>query len=473
MNTVRATLMDGCTVDFIPDMRGEGGMKQVYFTADKAAVICFYKDEAIGKEPQRIKRLEAILGKFNPTTNPQDGDYWKTLFCWPTGIVVQPRLGVMAPAYPENYLFTTGPWTGKEKQGTWFSRPKLRRMLPQEERGTWIDYLKCCILMARAVRRLHQAGLAHADLSCKNVLVDPSTGQSIVIDIDSLVVPEIFPPDVEGTRGYIAPEVLATIHLPFQDPNRQYPSIRTDQHALAVLFYEYLLLRHPLQGPKTYPAPSGDEQERLEMGSQALFIEHPTDRSNRPHDLQVPYTALGPHLSDLFHRAFVQGLHVPNARPAAIEWERGLMKTWDMLFPCPNPACSHTWFVLSDLARVECPFCGAKPRGPVPLLKLHTRRPPGPWRQDGHVVVYHNLSLFKWHAFDHVFPGPRADRTPQAYCVFHQGQWLLINQNLTFLTSPSGNKVPAGHAVALEDGACILLSQEPHGRMAQVQIIQA
>jgi len=193
MNTVKATLKDGRTVDFVPDMIGEGGMKQVFFTPDKATVVCFYKDQTTGPDTQRIARLEAILGKFNPTMDPKSGDYWKRLFCWPTGIVIKPYLGIIAPAYPGNYFFATGPWKGKEKEGRWFSSPKLRPMLPDLERGTWINYFKLLILMARAVRRLHQAGLAHSDLSCRNVLIDPSSGQSIVIDIDSLVVPQLFP----------------------------------------------------------------------------------------------------------------------------------------------------------------------------------------------------------------------------------------------------------------------------------------
>ncbi|MEI2422567.1 lipopolysaccharide kinase InaA family protein, partial [Arthrospira platensis SPKY2] len=133
---------------------------------------------------------------------------------------------------------------------------------------------------ARAVRRLHNAGLAHSDLSNKNVLIDPTSGECLIIDIDSLVVPQLFPPDVLGTRGYIAPEVLSTIHLPLNDPQRKHPSTATDQHALAVLLYQYLLGRHPLEGPRTYPATSAEEQERLEMGSKALFVEHPRDISN-------------------------------------------------------------------------------------------------------------------------------------------------------------------------------------------------
>ena len=36
---------------------------------------------------------------------------------------------------------------------------------------------------------MHAAGLAHSDLSYKNVLVDPITAKASIIDIDGLVVP--------------------------------------------------------------------------------------------------------------------------------------------------------------------------------------------------------------------------------------------------------------------------------------------
>jgi len=113
------------------------------------------------------------------------------------------------------------------------------------------------------------------------------------------------------------------------------------------------------------------------------------------------------------------------------------------------------------------------PANPLPVLKFRTERRPGQWMADGQLVVYHDLTLFKWHAFDNLFPSPEVDHTPQAYCAFHQGQWLLVNQHLESLTSPGGNRVPPGSAVELTDGAQIRLSQEPHARMADVQIVKA
>jgi protein kinase-like protein len=483
MSVVKATLKDGRTVEFVlvPDPPA-GGMKKTYFSPDRSYVVQFFHDHSVGQDPQRLARLDFILGRYNPTLPEAEGgargvtktsaEYFKRLFCWPTGIVVQPDIGIVAPTYPPNYFFDKGPFKGLEKEGRWFTSTRLRGMLPEEERGTWINYFKLCILMTRAVRRLHAAGLAHSDLSCRNILIDPSNGQSVVIDIDSLVVPNLFPPDVAGTPGYIAPEVLSTMQLDLRDPNRVFPSTRTDQHALPVLIYEYLLSRHPLKGPRVNSTLSTEEDEHLSMGAKALFVEDPNDPSNRPKDLKIPCSVLGPHLSDLFTRAFSKGLHSPNDRPSAHEWERGLVKTWDMIHPCRNPSCSHKWFVLHDQSKVQCSFCETKARGPIPILRLRKEGRPGQWLLDAQVVVYDGIYLFKWHVFDNVFPGEEADRTPQAYCQFYQGQWILVNQALPSLTSPSGNRVPQGQAVVLKHGAQLRLAQEPHGRIAEVYMVE-
>jgi hypothetical protein len=486
MNGAQATLIDGRRLDFVPEVIGDGTMKEVYFTPDRKSVVCFYKDAAASSDPVRLQRLEWILGKYNPTVprdqggaaqNAVEASYYHRLYCWPTAMVSKPRFGFLAPAYPDNFFFHSGPdfLKGKEKNGMRFIGLKNRSLLEKfapAELGSWINYFALCVQMARAVARLHVAGLAHSDLSPNNVLVDPAKGSSIMIDIDSLVVEDLFPPDVVGTKKYIAPEVLSTLHLPLKAPQRKHPNTKTDQYALPVLIYQYLLRRHPLEGRRVPPVKTAEEQDLLAFGSQAIFCEHPTDASNRPQeDSYVPCMALGPFLSDLFMRTFVKGLHAPNERPTALDWVRGLIKTWDLVMPCANRACSHKWFVLQT-PHVRCPFCGERPTNSIPLLQLRAERRPGQWMSEGQLVVYHNLPIFKWHAFDNVIPGAEADRTPQAYCVFHEGRWLLINQHLSSLTSPSGNRVPPGQAVELKDGAQIRLSQEAHGKVAAVQIIR-
>jgi hypothetical protein len=474
MSTLTATLSNGRTIAYLPEVHGEGGMKRVHFTADRRSVVCFFKDQGLRLDPNRMARLQAILGKFNPTTDAQTGRYFRELFCWPTGIVVAPQLGILTPAYPKNFFFAGGPWQGKEKEGRWFSSPKLRKMLPAGERGHWANYLQVCLGMARAVRKLHLTGLAHSDLSCKNVLIDPPGGRCAVIDIDSLVVPGVFAPDVLGTPGYIAPEVLATQHLPFEHRDRKLPSNRTDLHALAVLIYEYLLRRHPLRGPKVNGTTT-EEDELLSMGSKALFIEHPNDSSNHVSNLAVNHTQLGPYLPALFERAFVEGLHNPPARPGADEWENALTRSQDLLLPCGNSACEEKWFPYAgDPPR--CPWCRWEQTEPLPVLDFHY--PPagrrGQYRAESHCLTGHDgRCLHRWHVYRNVRPAEGVDAEVLAYIARQQGQWLLVNRALDSLVSPAGNWVPRGQGCVLHEGDEVLLAQEDHGRLATVRMVPA
>ena len=56
-----------------------------------------------------------------------------------------------------------------------------------------------------------------------------------------------------------------TAHLNKNDPNRKWPSIDTDRHALAVLNYMYLFYRHPLRGSKVHDIHDEQQDERLAM----------------------------------------------------------------------------------------------------------------------------------------------------------------------------------------------------------------
>lgn len=225
MNSLRVRTIDGREIEFLdnPDPP-VGGEKVVFFSPDKQFVICFFRS-GVHDRSERRRRLEKIvLGQFNVTLG-EGGDYWKSHFCWPTGLVdgdpnlpsyfIQahslqyPTLAVIAPAYRTNFYFKNSRGSIVEGDSRWFTGEKSRRLVPASNRGNILSYLRICTKLARAVRKLHFRGLAHSDLSNKNVLVDPKNGDACVIDIDSLVVPGIAPPSVIGTPGYIAPEVVA------------------------------------------------------------------------------------------------------------------------------------------------------------------------------------------------------------------------------------------------------------------------
>jgi serine/threonine protein kinase len=485
-NIAEAILLDGKRLPYvIKDNPPRGGMKYTYFAPDKSYVVQFFNDPSIGNSPHMLGRLDAIVGKYNPTRSESEGGaignsaetakYFADKFCWPMAIVESPEFGIVCPAYPSNFFFTESSSTlidldGKDKKSNWFTS-KNRNYLNRSELGDFRSMLQMSIMLARSIRRMHQAGLAHSDLSNNNVLIDPKSGRSIVIDIDSLVVPGLYPPEVVGTRGYIAPEVLATLGLPFTHPGRKLPSVETDLHALPVLIYEYLFFRHPLIGPKIYSPDSSEEDDFLALGSMATFIEHPTDHSNRPNDLRLTINDLGVDLAGLFVRAFVDGLKKPFNRPSAMEWEKALVKAWDLLHKCDNPSCPAQWFILHNVRNPVCPHCGTRVKREDLLrlrLKSEIRGRQGQWIEINEINVYHNMPLFKWHVFSNVHPGEKADITMQAYVCKYNGQWILVNHNISGMISPGGSLVPIGQAVLLKDGVVFRASIEPKGMLIEV-----
>jgi len=468
-----------------------GGMKDVYFSPDKSYVVAFYRDVQDANSKERLRKI--VTQYFESFFNREGGDYYKDLYCWPTDMVESnKKVGIIVPCYNSNFFFKKGYASsdiikGKEKEGKWFASPKFRNKqfalrLDESELGNWLSYFQVCVNISRGVKRLHAAGLAHSDLSYKNVLVDPVSKSAAIIDIDGLVVPGLFPPDVIGTADFIAPEVLATKHLNISDPQRKLPSRVTDLHALAVMIYMYLLYRHPLKGGKVYDL-DPEKDDLLSMGEKALFIEHPTDKSNRPNLNQVnqkelpwadvnklPYSITGPYLKELFDQAFITGLHQPNQRPLAEMWEQALLKTTDLMQPCSNPSCEQKWYVFDNTNRPKCPFCGTPHKGTLPVLDLYFQFKPSVWRPENHrLMVYHNQYLFQWHVNKNVIRNEKLtaeQKVPVGYFTFHNNKWVLVNQKLTSLKDLTEDKeVPINSMVELTDGKKLLLSKEEGGRV--------
>ncbi|WP_080964148.1 helix-hairpin-helix domain-containing protein [Rhodopseudomonas palustris] len=495
MNVQKLLASNGNTYEVSFAEAKHGGMKDVYFTTDGSHVVAFYRKKL---DPAGRDRVEQIVSNYRTRILSQEGgEYWKSIFCWPAGTVESGgMLGIVVPAYERHFYFEYGSRDGdklgirgREKVGKWFASASHRnRFLDAREKGDWLSYFRICILLSRGVRRLHAAGLAHSDLSYNNVLVDPTSGRICIIDIDGLVVPGKYPPDVVGTPDFIAPEVVATNHLARNDPARKLPSNMTDRHALAVLIYIYLFYRHPLRGGKIHDLdPTRDET--LSMGHNALFVEHPRDASNRirldtikKSDLpwadtaRLPYSLSGPHLAPLFEGAFIEGLHDPGKRPNANSWEEGLIKTVDLLLPCRSPNCETGWFVYPETTADCCPFCGTRIDRSVPVLHLYSKRSANSnYVADNHsIVVYDGLSLFRWHIDRNTFPNERLsveDRRRVGYFQFHQSKWYFVNERSSSLCDVTGDKrqIPQGSPLELKPGTKIQSETDDRGRLLVVE----
>lgn len=485
---VTLTASDGSTVEFYDEIKAQGGVKDVYFSTDKTYVVAFYRKNL---SPAEKDRLSNIVGPYHKRIfESPEGNYWKEYLIMPTKMVKwNEKTGVVLPFYPKRFFFSGGPFDGQEKQGKWFASAKLRnKFLPADQKGTWLSNVHMCLKIARAVRRLHAAGLAHSDLSYKNVLVDPISGNACIIDADELVVPGKYDAGVLGTPDFIAPEVMATRELKLGDPNKKLPSINTDRHALAVLIYMYLLNRHPLRGGKVWDIdPAKDEA--ISMGEKALFIEHPTDKTNRvkPQELdksqlpqgdptKLPYTICGPYLKKLFDRAFIDGLHNPLARPSAAEWEDALVKTCDLVQPCQNSKCEAHWYVFDNTTKPKCPFCGQEYKGQLPILNFYYAPSHGKYMSENYrLMVYDKQTLYKWHSNNLVSANEKTsaeDKKPVGDFHFHNGQWILINRRLPDMYDATDKKpIAIGGYVPLTDGRQILLDKGQGGRLVVVQLV--
>ncbi|MFK7996805.1 MAG: lipopolysaccharide kinase InaA family protein [Granulosicoccus sp.] len=473
-----------------------GTMKDVHRTEGGENVLAVFREPLKEQGRDRLKALVDIY-RARVIEGP-GGEELSSLYRWPNDTATfNGKTAVLVPAFDARYLFEHGSVgndklsiRGKEKQGKWFASAYHRNVyLHPAERGHWTDSLSICRRIAQAVRRLHAGGLAHSDLSYRNVLVDPGSGSACLIDIDGLVVPGKFAPDVTGTPDFIAPEVVRTRDLPIDDPLRIHPSIETDRHALAVLIYLYLTGRHPLRGRKVHDPDDADIDEQLAMGKDALWIEHPKDISNRPDigearegDLpwidadDLPSRELcGPVLEPLFTRAFMDGLHTPNNRPTAEEWERALVHTRDILIPCSNDECYMGHFVFLNTTTAHCPLCKTRYVHSIPVMNFYTKRTGGSFRPEGHqMVAIENKDIMAWQTDRFSFDNERLESDKVA-CVARierdDDRWFFLNvAGEQMMDASSHEPIAIGDRVELQEGVKILLSKEDGCRLAYIQM---
>jgi hypothetical protein len=188
---------------------------------------------------------------------------------------------------------------------------------------------------------------------------------------------------------------------------------------------------------------------------------------------KLPYNITGPYLKALFDQAFITGLHHPEVRPNADNWEQALLKTTDLMQPCSNPSCDQKWFVFDNTAVPKCPFCGTALKGTLPVLDLYYQFKPTVWKPENHrLMVYNNQYLFQWHVNRNVVRNERltADqKVPVGYFTFHNGKWVLVNQKLPTLKDLTDERmIPMGSMVDITDGKKLLLSEEEGGRVVMV-----
>ena len=234
-------------------------------------------------------------------------------------------------------------------------------------------------------QKLHSLGYSYGDLSFGNAFFDPDTGDILICDNDNVVVNGTSDHNVQGTIGFMAPEIIR---------GEKGPSTETDLFSLSVLLFYMFMLHHPLEGAKEASIKCLDLMAREKLyGKEPLFIWDPIDASNRPiagyQDNAIIYWRLYPKfIRELFMTAFTKGLMEPKERIVENQWKRAFLSLKDRLMRCPH--CSAEVFY-NDTSKLSvattCWACHHTLESPL-LLEIAQK----PIVLNKHTVIYpHHL----------------------------------------------------------------------------------
>lgn len=296
--------------------------------------------------------------------------------------------------------------------------------------------------LADSYRKLHSRGLAYRDISGGNAFFDPVAGDVAICDNDNVSV-DGQPAGINGTPGYMAPEIVLGVAA---------PSRETDLWSLAVLLFYLFMNGHPLIGKAELSVHCLDPaaQKRL-FGERPVFIQHPTNDSNRPvpgvHSAPIARWPVYPaFLRELFTRTFTEGATVPNARTTESEWQQALIRLRDLITAC---RCDRENFFDATRSRQACISCGATLPSPV-RIRLGTSPTPSV------VVLRPGTVLYPHHLDDHRrydFGSPVAELVENPN---RPGLWGLRNLGDRQWTFPASDgtarHVVQGQTVPLTDG---------------------
>ena len=490
-NLITLIANNGIKYQFVDKIIGTSSIVDVYFSSDERYVLSLYHNQVSRQEweDKQIEQVKILIDEYAKLISKYaKGEYWRDLFNYPLAHVEwNGRFGVILPTFNKQFFFERGRFQGKEKETKWFVSAKLRnKFLEADQIGTWNNYFLICLKIAQMAKLLHQVGLVFSDLSYNTFLIDPLSGSACLTSYDQLVRFNN-PCYTLPSADFVPPEYIAN-RMPNIDDNKCYiANIETNNHALAVLIYLLLLYRHPLRGGKVHDMDS-TKNEELTMGVKALFIEHPTDKSNVPNieilsplelpqgDInKLPYTICGPYLKDLFDKAFIDGLHNPVKRPIAEDWVTALSKTMDLLLPCKNPVCESKWFVFDNSTKPRCPFCGKEYSEKLAILNFYYQTDKGTYLYENYrLMIYDKQYLYKWHINNLTTSEDMflyENRIPVGDFYLSNGKWYLRNLALDNLYDKDLNiKIEIGNSIELSNGKKILLSVEDGGRLVVVQL---
>jgi len=413
----------------IESLLGSGGQGEVYQAnlSGQLVALKWYYPEYLKSDVEQRARLQNAIYKGSPSNR----------FLWPIDLVSSPSINGFG------YIMQLRPIQYKN-----FADLMKRRIDPSFRALVTAGYQ-----LADSFLQLHAQGMCYRDISFGNVFFDPDTGDILICDNDNVAINGEQVTGILGTPRFMAPEII---------DGRAKPSSQTDLYSLSVLLFYLLMIHHPLEGASELKIKCLDSPAMNKLyGSEAIFIFHPSDQSNRPvkgyHDNSLIFWPIyTKFIRDLFTKAFTEGIKdAQNGRIRESEWREAMVKLRDSIVYCSN--CGEQNFHDFDNNSIDnsrpCWNCN-KP------INLPTRIRIG--RKI--VMLNHDSQLFDHHVnpqnlFDFSRPIAQVSQNPSNPSI-----WGLKNlsDNKWLSTSANGdiNYVDPGRSVRLATGIKINFGKE-------------
>lgn len=214
----------------------------------------------------------------------------------------------------------------------------LELMVCDTQKFSYNDRLKLAYNISAITYNMHAVGHIIGDYNTKNILVNPTTGMTYLVDCDSFHITDTKSNYtyrcMVGIGHYIPPELAKKLHatntnlITIQGENF---TKQTDLFALAIHIFSYLVNgRHPFDMAKMSSSKSSvSVPERINAIENGYYIYSKIIRTGLmshlkyltiPPDAKKAYENLPKGIKDYFEKVFVDGYNNPFMRPTAKEW---------------------------------------------------------------------------------------------------------------------------------------------------------
>lgn len=407
---------------------GSGGQGEVYEVAaghDHYALKWYHPHMAT---PIQKKRIQYLIENGMPDKR----------FLWPIDFIEKDgRFGYVMPLRPNHYK-------------------SIVDLMKRKAEPSFEALCHAGYELADCFQTLHSMGYCYGDLSFGNAFLDPETGNILICDNDNVVVNGKKDQNVEGTLGFMAPEIVR---------GEAGPSNLTDLFSLAVLLFYMFMLHHPLEGAREASIKCLDLVARQKLyGKEPIFIWDPENIENRPiagyQDNAIIYWRLYPDfMRELFIKSFTTGLNEPKERIVENQWKKAFMTLKDSIMFCPD--CQVELFYNGEAKVNSQPICWCCHHGaPLPLvLEIGEKR-----------IVLGGSSVIYQHHLDNdlntsevVARVSRHPKDPQ--------KWGLTNKTkeIWLITKPNGEmiSVPPEKSFLLMPGITIVFNEKKSGQLTR------